>query len=169
MAAPLVLLIVPAVSVTGPIPSALALLMFKVPAVRVTPPPAAELFPLKVNVPPGAFIVVRPSYVLSPVRVVVPVEVTVIELAVARVPVLFAIAPFTVKLPAPPTVRVLLVELRERLMPLLKTKLPPATDCQVGEVTLAMSTPKLNVCVAVELLTIPPVPMVKRPVVPVKV
>ena len=77
----------------------------------------------------------------------------------------FAIGPFTVKLPAPPTMRVLAVVVRERLMPLLKTKLPPATDCQVAGLTLATSTPKLNVCVAVELLTIPPVPMVKRPVV----
>ena len=44
----------------APDPSALLLLMFKVPAVSVTPPDAAELFPLKVNVPAAAFIVVRP-------------------------------------------------------------------------------------------------------------
>ena len=60
-----------------PVPKALALLRFKVPAVKVTPPAAPELFPLKVKVPPAAFIVVRPSYVLLPEKVVVPVEVTV--------------------------------------------------------------------------------------------
>ena len=59
-AAPLVLLIVPAVRVRAPDPRALALFTFKVPAVSVTPPDAAELFPLKVKVPFVAFIVVRP-------------------------------------------------------------------------------------------------------------
>jgi hypothetical protein len=60
MAPPLVLLIVPDVRVTAPEPRALLLLIFKVPVVRVTPPPAPELSPLRVKVPPAAFIVVSP-------------------------------------------------------------------------------------------------------------
>ena len=75
--------------VRAPDPSALLLLIFKVPAVRVTPPVAPELSPLKVNVPPAAFIVVRPSYVLLPEKVVVPVAVTVTTPAVA-------VPPFTI-------------------------------------------------------------------------
>jgi hypothetical protein len=34
--------------------------MFKVPVVKVVPPVALELFPLKIKVPPAAFIVVTP-------------------------------------------------------------------------------------------------------------
>ena len=60
-AEPLVLSIVaPPVRVKSPVPRALLLLMFKAPAVSVTPPDAAELLPLKVNVPFVAFIVVSP-------------------------------------------------------------------------------------------------------------
>ena len=48
------------VKLSAPEPNALALFTFKVPADTVTPPDAVELFPLKVNVPPTAFIVVSP-------------------------------------------------------------------------------------------------------------
>ena len=55
----LIVLLAPS-RVSVPVPSALPLFTFKVPAVTLTPPDAAELFPLKVNVPPAAFIVVSP-------------------------------------------------------------------------------------------------------------
>ena len=107
-----------------PVPRALALLRFKVPAVKVTPPPAPELFPLKVNVPPEAFIRVTPSYVLLPDKVVVPVAVTVTLPAVAVPP--FAIAEATFQVPAPPKVRVRLEALVERFKPLLKVVVEPS-------------------------------------------
>lgn len=112
--------------VSKPVPKALALLRFKVPVVKVTPPAAPELFPLKVNVPPAAFIVVRPSYVLLPERVVVPVAVTVTAPAVAVPPL--AIVLLTVVLPEPPRVRVrlLMLPLSVRSIPPAKTKEPPA-------------------------------------------
>lgn len=129
-AVPLVLLIVPAVSVTAPEPRALALLIFRVPAVRVTPPAAPELSPLKVNVPPAAFIVVSPSYVLLPEKVVVPVPVMVTPPAVAVPP--FPITP-TFQLPAPARVKVRLTELPEdvRLRPPLKAVVAPVAVVQV--------------------------------------
>ena len=110
----------------APDPKALLLLMFNVPAVSVTPPVAPELSPLKVNVPPVAFIVVRPSYVLLPERVVVPVAVTVTAPAVAVPP--FAIAEATFQVPAPPKVRVrlALLEAVVRFKPLLKVVVEPA-------------------------------------------
>ena len=111
--------------VSKPVPKALALLRFKVPVVKVTPPAAPELFPLKVNVPPAAFIVVKPSYVLLPARVVVPVAVTITAPAVAVPP--FAIAEATFQVPAPPKVRVRLAELEAvvRFRPLLKVVVEP--------------------------------------------
>jgi hypothetical protein len=96
-AEPLVLLIVAPVPARerAPDPSALLLLMFKVPAVRVTPPDAAELFPLKVNVP--AVTKVFPPYVLSPARVISPVPTLVRALALGPL-----IAEPIVILPVPP-------------------------------------------------------------------
>ena len=74
---PLVLLIVdPALVMRVPVPSALALLMFRTAAPpMLTPPDAPELSPLKVNVPADA--VVNPAYVLFPERVAVPDPVLV--------------------------------------------------------------------------------------------
>jgi hypothetical protein len=106
--------------------------MFKVPAVRVTPPAAPELFPLRVNVPPTAFIVVRPLYVLLPERVVAPVPVTVTTPAEAVPP--FAITPFTVTFPAPAKVKMRDEVLLEvvRSIPPLNTIDPPETVDQVA-------------------------------------
>ena len=126
-----------------PVPNALALLRFKVPVVKVTPPAAPELFPLKVNVPPAAFIVVRPSYVLLPDKVVVPVAVTVTLPAVAVPP--FAIAEATFQVPAPPKVKVrlALLEAVVRFKPLLKVVVEPALLVQSPVPLLA--TDKLKI------------------------
>jgi hypothetical protein len=64
------------------------------------------LSPLKVNVPPAAFIVVRPSYVLLPEKVVVPVEVMVTLLAAPMLVAPFPIVEATFTFPAPANVRV---------------------------------------------------------------
>ena len=152
-AAPLVLLIVPDVRVTAPEPSALALLIFKVPAVRVTPPAAPELFPLKVNVPPAAFIVVRPLYVLLPERMVVPVPVTVTVPDVAVPP--FAITLFTVAFPAPAKIKARVVALEDRSIPPLKTMAPAETEDQVP-VPPSLITLLPKVWVAAELLVMLP-------------
>jgi hypothetical protein len=126
--------------------------MFKVPAVRVTPPVAPELFPLKVNVPPGAFIVVRPSYVLLPEKVVVPVPLTV---TVPDVAAPFAITLPTVTFPAPPKIKARLVLVLEISMPPLNTKDPPETQDQVA-VPPALITLFPKVWIAATLFVIPP-------------
>ena len=125
-------------------PNAFALLRFKVPAVKVTPPAAPELFPLKVNVPPEAFIVVFPSYVLLPEKVVVPVAVTVTAPAVALPP--FAIAEATFQVPAPPKVRVRLAELLAvvRFKPLLKVVVEPLLLLQTP-FPVELATAKLKI------------------------
>ena len=60
-AEPEVLLTVPAVRITVPVPRAVALFTLSVPLVKVTPPVAAVLSPLRVSDPAAAFIVVRPE------------------------------------------------------------------------------------------------------------
>ena len=155
MAAPLVLLIVPAVRVTAPEPSALALLIFNVPLTRVTPPAAPELFPLKVNVPPAAFIVVRPSYVLAPERTVAPVPVTVTAPAMADPP--FAITLETVVFPAPVKVKMRDVSPEEfRSIPPLKTMAPPAKEEDQLAFPPSLITLLLKVWVAVESFVMAP-------------
>ena len=130
--------------VSKPVPRALALLRFRVPVVKVTPPAAPELFPLKVNVPSAAFIVVRPSYVLLPDKVVVPVAVTVTLPASAVPP--FAIAEATFQVPAPPKVRVRLAVLPAvvRFKPLLKVVVEPALLFQTPLFPL-LATDKLKI------------------------
>ena len=137
-------LFVPA-KLIAPDPSALLLLMFKVPAVRVTPPAAPELFPLKVNVPPAAFIVVRPSYVLLPDKVVVPVAVTVTAPALVPLEPPFAIAEATFQVPAPLKVSVRLAVLPAvvRFKPPLKVVVEPAPLDQDPDPLLA--TDKLKI------------------------
>ena len=131
-----------------PVPKALALLRFKVPAVKVTPPAAPELFPLKVNVPSAAFIVVRPSYVLLPDKVVVPVAVTVTLPAVAGLVAAppFAIVEATFQVPAPPKVRVRLevLEAVVRFMPLLKVVVEPLLLLQTP-FPVELATAKLKI------------------------
>ena len=124
-------------------PKAFALLRFKVPVVKVTPPAAPELFPLKVNVPPEAFIRVTPSYVLLPDKVVVPVAVTVTLPAVAVPP--FAIAEAMFQVPAPPkvSVRLALLPAVVRFKPPLKVVVEPAPLVQMPVPLLA--TDKLKI------------------------
>jgi hypothetical protein len=95
--------------------------MFKVPVVKTVPPVALELFPVKFKVPPVAFIVVSPVYVLVPERVFVPVPVTVKPLP-GVVPL--TIAPVTLMFAVPARDTVVAVALVERLKPFISRVFP---------------------------------------------
>ena len=138
-------------------PVALALLRFKVPVVKVTPPAAPELFPLKVNVPFVAFIVVRPSYVLLPEKVVVPVEVIVTLLAAPMLVAPFPIVEVTFTFPAPAKVRIRVDDEPSvlRFMPPLNVVVEPKVLDQVP-FPLAFLTSRLKTWFVPEEFTIPP-------------
>jgi hypothetical protein len=115
---PLVLLILdPELVMRVPVPSALALLMFRTAApLMLTPPDAPELSPLKVNVPADA--VVNPAYVLFPARVISPVP-TLVRALLAATPL---IAEPIVILPVPPI----------EFAVLLRAKVDPVTVAAVA-------------------------------------